>query len=113
MAEFFRQLIPVSVPLWIFFFLLPYTAALVWQAYLCFHAKKTRTKFLPLIIAACIPIVVYACHFLNILQTVLGGFVGLLLLGTALFIAGGSAVGWMAYGIAMLCRKKQQKKTDG
>ena len=99
------RLIPVELWIWILFFLLPCAAALVWQIYLCRHAGKTWTKFLPLIVAACIPVVVYGCHFADILQPVFGGFVGLLLLGTAAFLAGGSLLGWLIAGIARLCRK--------
>ena len=108
MAEFLRQIIPVSLPLRICFFLIPCAAALSGQILLCLRAKKTAAKFLPLIVAACIPVLVYGCHFAHILQTVFGGFTGLLLLGTAGFIAGGSILGWAAYGMTASVRKKKK-----
>lgn len=104
-SEFLRRIIPVDLWIWILFFLLPSAAALVWQILLCLRSKKTWTKFLPLIVAAALPIVIYGCHFLDILQPVFGGFVGLFLLFTAAFIAGGSLVGWLIYGILKLVRK--------
>ncbi|MBQ3706452.1 MAG: hypothetical protein II889_00945 [Clostridia bacterium] len=105
MREFFHGLIPVEAWIWIVFFLIPLAGAVVWQVFLCLRAKKTWTKFWPLIAAACIPAVVYGCHFLDILQPVFGGFVGALLLGTAAFLAAGSLIGWALFGIVRLSRK--------
>ena len=103
--EFLRGIIPVDLWIWILFFLLPCAAALVCQIFLCLCAKRTWTKFWPLIAAAALPVVIYGCHFLDILQPVFGGFVGLFLLFTAAFIAGGSLAGWLVFGILRLVRK--------
>ena len=105
LPDFLRSLIPVETWIWIVFFLIPCAAAAVWQVFLCLRAKKRRTKFWLLIAAACIPAVVYGCHFLDILQPVFGGFVGALLLGTAAFLAAGSLIGWLIAGILCLVRK--------
>ena len=104
-SGFFGRIIPVELWIWLLFFLLPLAAAVVWQLFLCRRAKSVAAKFLPLLVAVCIPAVVYGCHALDILQPVFGGFVGLLLLGTAAFLAGGSLVGWAAFGISRLGRK--------
>ena len=110
--SFLGRLIPVELWIWILFFLVPCAGAAVWQIFLCRHAEKTRTKFLPLIVAVCIPAAVYGCHALDILQPVFGGFVGLLLLGTAAFIAGGSLLGWLTGGVMRLCRKQKKQTRD-
>jgi len=80
--EFLRGIIPVDLTLWLLFFLLPCAAAAFLQIVLCRRAKRKWKRFLPLIAAAALPVVIYGCHFLDILQPVFGGFVGVLLLGT-------------------------------
>ena len=52
--EFFRQIIPVSMDIWIFFFLLPFALAVIAQILLCFGRGKVWTRFLPLMLAGLI-----------------------------------------------------------
>ena len=95
--EFFRQIIPVSMDIWILFFLLPFVLAFLAQVLLSFRPGRRWTRFLPLMLAAFLPVLVYVCHWLDILQIVFGGFVGPILLFTAAFIAAGSALGWIVW----------------
>lgn len=107
-AEWFRQIIPVSMDIWIFFFLLPFLLAFVAQLLLSFGKNRTAVKLLPIFLALLLPALVYGCHALDILQPVFGGFLGLILIGTAAFIAAGSLFGWIVFAAVRLLRGKRR-----
>lgn len=104
--EFFRQIIPVSMDIWIFFFLLPFILAAIAQILLCFGRGRGWTRFLPLMLAGLICVLVFASVYLEFLQPFIGGFLGLVLLGTAAFIVGGSVLGWIVRAAVYLIGKK-------
>ena len=105
-AEFFRRIIPVSMDIWIFFFLLPFALALIAQILLCFGHGRGWTRFLPLMLAGLICVLVFASLHLEFLGPIFGGFLGLILLGTAAFIAGGAVLGWIVRAAVYLIGKK-------
>ena len=107
--EFFRRIIPVSMDVWLLFFLLPLVLSLAVQTALCFRARKTWVKFLPLILALLIPAAVYVCFFADVLQNIIGGFVSLILIGSAVFIAAGSLVGWLIYALSRPSRRNSRR----
>ena len=104
--EFFRQIIPVSMDIWIFFFLLPFALAVIAQILLCFGRGRMWTRFLPFMLAGLICILVFASVYLEFLQPFIGGFLGLILLGTAAFIAGGVILGWIVRAAVYLIVRK-------
>ena len=104
--EFFRQIIPVSMDIWIFFFLLPFALAVIAQILLCFGRGRMWTRFLPFILAGLICILVFASVYLEFLQPFIGGFLGLILLGTAAFIVSGAVLGWIVRAAVYLIGRK-------
>ena len=99
-GEFFRRIIPVSMDVWILFFLLPFVLALAAEVILLFRAKSVWPKLVVPGIALLLPVLVFGCSRAEILQPVFGGFVGLLLLGTSVFLLAASLLAW---GIRALC----------
>ena len=107
-AEFFRRIIPVSMDIWILFFLLPFVLALAVQIALCFRARRIRVKLTPLFLAMFIPAAVLACFYADVLQNLIGGFVSLVLFGSAVFIAAGSLFGWVVYAVFAAVKRRQR-----
>ncbi len=106
-AEFFRGIIPVSMDIWILFFLIPFVLALLIQLLLCFRARRVWVKLLPLFAAVFIPAAVFVCRYADVFQRVIGGFVGLILIGSAAFIAAGSLAGWAVFAVSALRKNRR------
>ena len=106
-AEFFRNIIPVSMDIWILFFLLPFVLAFLIQLLLCFRVRGIWVKLLPLLAAVFIPAAVYLCHYADVFRRVIGGFVGLILIGSAAFIAAGSLAGWAVYAVCTAGKRQK------
>lgn len=107
MTTFLQTIIPVSLPVWLGFFLVPCVGAMAGQVVLCRRCKKQYLKFLPLYMAGVIAALVLLCRFTGFLSAVIGGFVSLLLLGSATFLIGGSLAGWIISGIFAVLHRKE------
>ncbi|MBQ2724571.1 MAG: hypothetical protein IJF78_02570 [Clostridia bacterium] len=106
MYEILHSLIPVGLGIWILFFILPGLLSLIGQIILCGLAVKITVKLLPVGLAAVIILLVLINGATGILDFLIGGFIALLLVGTALFILGASLIGWLIHGIVKLFVKK-------
>lgn len=98
--EFLQQLIPVSGGIWLICFILPAVLACLWQVW----CPRGRRQWIPLGLAAGLVICVGLYRLTGFMAPVIGGFVALILLGTALFLTGGTLLGllvrvWMHRGI--------------
>ncbi|MBE6008127.1 MAG: hypothetical protein E7235_02890 [Lachnospiraceae bacterium] len=106
MHEFLRNIIPVSIDIWILFFLLPGALSFVWQLWLCLKSESFYKKFIPLVLPFVIGIFILLYRFIFIpLGIYTLGFIAVFLIGTALFIEGGAIAGWIVYGFYSLIRK--------
>lgn len=99
MYEILHSMIPVSLWIWVLFFILPGLLALIGQIILCGLAVKITVKLLPIGLAAAIFLLVLLNSATGILDFLIGGFIALVLVGTALFILGASLIGWLIHGI--------------
>lgn len=102
MYDILHSIIPVSMGIWILFFILPGVLSLIAQVFLCGLAVKITVKLLPIGLAAIIVLLVLFNAATGILDFLIGGFAALILIGTALFILGASLVGWLIHGIVKL-----------
>lgn len=102
MLDFLTGLIPVSIGIWIFFFVLPGVLSFVFQLWLCRTAVKFVLKLIPIALAAILVLLVLFSSATGFLSFLIGGFVSLVLIGTALFIAGAAILGWLICGIVRL-----------
>ena len=105
-GEFFRRIIPVSMDVWILFFLAPFVLALTTELLLCARSRRLWPKFLPPLFAVLLAAAVMICYAADVLQNIIGGFVTLILLASAAFIVFGSLLGWILWaGGSMLSLK--------
>jgi len=102
MLDFLTNLIPVSIGIWVFLFILPGILSFIFQLWLCGTAVEFVFKIIPILIAAILTVLVVLCATTGFLSFLIGGFVSLVLIGTALFIAGASLIGWVIYGIVKM-----------
>ncbi len=98
MAEFFRQIIPVSMDIWIAFFILPAIISFVAQVILCFKTKSIIKHLIPIFVGVFIGILILIYRFIFIpIGIYAGGFIALFLVFTTFFIIGASILGWIIY----------------
>lgn len=102
MLDFLASLIPVSIGIRIFFFILPGVLSFLFQFWLCRTAVKFVLKLIPIAVAAILLFLVLLCAATGFLSFLIGGFVSLVLIGTALFITGASIISWVIYGIVKM-----------
>ncbi len=102
MYEILHSIIPVSLSVWVLFFILPGLISLIAQLVLCNLAVKFAVKLIPVGFAGAIVLMVLLNFATGILDVLIGGFIALILIGTALFILGASLVGWLIHGIVKL-----------
>ncbi len=109
MHDFLRQIIPVSMDIWVIFFILPASLAFIWQLWLCLKSESFFKKFVPLFIPVAIGIFILIYRFVFIPLGIYSlGFIALFLIGTSLFMLGGIASGWVTYGLYSLIRKDKR-----
>jgi len=106
MHEFLRQIIPVSIDIWVLFFMLPCALAFIWQLWLCLKSEFFYRKFIPLYIPILIGISILIYRFVFIPMGIYSlGFIAVFLIGTSLFMLGGIATAWLIYFIYRLFKK--------
>lgn len=88
---FLQQIIPVSTGVWLGFWILPSVLACLWQM----RCRGGQRQWIPLGLAAGLVLCVVLYHFTGFLAPVIGGFMALILLGTALFLTAGTFLGWI------------------
>lgn len=101
-AEFLRQIIPVSLDIWIGLFLLPMTIAVVAQYILLRKCQRKLYKWIPPITGAALIMLLVLGAFIGLSQLL--SFLALILMGTGGFILVGSFLGWLAYRIVRFIR---------
>ena len=106
MSNFLHNIAPISIVLWVCFLFLPGVASIVCQVILCIRAERKAVKFIPFYTAAFILLLVLFNVLTHLLDFVIGGFVSLLLLGSALFIVMGSGIVWILYLSLRMSMKK-------
>lgn len=99
-AEFLRQIIPVSIDIWILLFLVPMAAAAVAQFLLMGNCKRRISKWIPSIVGSGLIIMLIVGAFVGVSQIL--SFLALILMGTGAFILAGSLLGWLAYQITRI-----------
>ncbi|MBQ2753757.1 MAG: hypothetical protein IJF29_06530 [Firmicutes bacterium] len=109
MHEFLRQIIPVSMDIWVIFFILPAFLSFIWQLWLCLKSESLYKKFVPVSIPVIIAVFILIYRFVFIpFGIYVLGFVALFLIGTSLFMLGGITSGWVIYGLYSLIRKDKR-----
>ncbi len=106
MAEFLRSIIPVSIDIWVVFFITPMLIAFIWQLWLCTKGKSLKSQLFPFAIPIIIGILVLVYRFVFIpLDVYFLGFIAAFLVGTAVFMLAGSITGWIIYFIFCFVKK--------
>ena len=90
MSNFLHNIAPISVLLWVCFLFIPGVAAIIAQVILCLKTEKKALRFIPFYVAAFILLLVLIYRFTGALEFLVGGFVGMLLIGTVIAIVIGS-----------------------
>jgi hypothetical protein len=103
MEQILQSIIPTTMMVWTFFYILPFILCVLGQFFLCFKAVKTVLKLIPVLCAALLAILIALCVTTGFLGFLIGGFVSLLLIPTIVLMLVGSFIGWL---IARLIRKK-------
>ena len=102
MADFLSGIVPVSLGVWMLFFIIPAVLSFLGQLILCSLAVKVVFRLIPIAVAFVILVLVALCSATGFLGFLIGGFVSLLLIGTAVFIIAASIIGWLLCGIIKL-----------
>lgn len=106
MAEFLKSIIPVSMDIWIVFFIMPMLIAFIWQLWLCTKTKNLKSRLFPFAIPVIIGISVLIYRFVFIpLDVYFLGFIAAFLVGTSVFMLAGSIAGWIVYFILCFIKK--------
>jgi len=91
----FTSVVPVSVPIFLGFFLIPFVVAVAVQTVLCLFVTNKAAKLSLVFVSVLLGLLVLLCRFTDFLAFLIGGFVALLLLFTALVILTGALLGWL------------------
>ena len=95
MEQILQSIIPTTMTIWTFFYILPFALCLFGQFLLCWKAVKTVVKLIPVLCAAVLTVLIVLCVTTGFLGFLIGGFVSLLLIPTVLFMLAGSLIGFL------------------
>jgi|GEM_PF-3151967 len=107
---FLHNIAPVDILFWVLFFLLPGLLSLIGQVLLCLKAKRRAVKFIPFYAAGFLLLLVLLYRFTGALGFLIGGFVSLMLIGTAVCIAVGSGFVWLSYLAVLGARRDAERR---
>lgn len=103
MEQILQSIIPTTMTVWTFFYILPFMLCVFGQLILCLKAVKMMLKLIPVLCAVALAILIVLCVTTGFLGFLIGGFVSWLLIPTILFMLAGSFIGWLI--ARLICKK--------